>query len=270
MKSPIEKEIHDILAYLESIDPTKVHFLNCDKVEKYPVHKMEKHSHDFFEFFYFLDGRGQIRTPDKTLHVSHYDMIVFPPGVSHEEFSDTIQPEELIFICASIPTTQSYQASFQMRDLEGNLQWLFTQVLSEFRSKRSFSQEVIQRYLESILYLIKRYYKSYEPRPLDSFEFCLRYIHDHFQESLTLDHLASLCYMSQSYLSRVFKKQIAMSPMKYLSLVRIEKSKEFLHREKLSVRSAAFRVGFEDYHYFCRVFKKITGITPSEYKDSIK
>ena len=71
---------------------------------------------------------------------------------------------------------------------------------------------------------------------------------------------------SEDYLSRVFSRELSLSPWDYLNRYRIQRAKELLHRTNDSIRSIAHQVGFKDQAYFSRVFRKQTGSSPNEFR----
>jgi two-component system response regulator YesN len=92
------------------------------------------------------------------------------------------------------------------------------------------------------------------------------YIRAHYQRRLTLDEIAQQVYVSASYLSRLFKKEIGCTVIELLTKVRVEEAKKVFHDPKYTVRQVAAEIGFEDANYFSKVFRRIEGITPSKYK----
>lgn len=92
------------------------------------------------------------------------------------------------------------------------------------------------------------------------------YIRNHYQQRLTLEGIAQKVYVSPSYLSRLFKKEIGCTVIELLTKVRIEEAKKVFHDPKYTVRQVAAEIGFEDANYFSKVFRRLEGITPSEYK----
>ncbi len=92
------------------------------------------------------------------------------------------------------------------------------------------------------------------------------YIRTHYQERLTLDEIAQQVYVSPSYLSRLFKKGIGCTVIELLNKARIEEAKKVFHDPKYTVRQVAAEIGFDDANYFSKVFRRLEGITPSEYK----
>ena len=94
----------------------------------------------------------------------------------------------------------------------------------------------------------------------------LRYIHDNYARDFGLDELSKLVDMSPAYLSDLFKRNTGTSYVKYLTAVRMNNACRMLLRgDRASV--VAEQVGYRDYNYFCKVFKKNVGMTPSEYRD---
>jgi two-component system response regulator YesN len=94
------------------------------------------------------------------------------------------------------------------------------------------------------------------------------YIHEHYNEQVTLNEVAENIYVSTFYISRMFKKELGKSFVDYLNDVRIEKAKELLKDVKYKTYEVAELVGISDPHYFSKLFKKHSGMTPSEYKET--
>ena len=92
------------------------------------------------------------------------------------------------------------------------------------------------------------------------------YIQEHQTENLRLGHVARACNTSTFYFCKMFKKVTGINFTDYLSRVRIEKSKNLLLNPNLRVSEIAFEVGFQSLTHFNRVFKKILGQSPTEYR----
>jgi two-component system response regulator YesN len=95
----------------------------------------------------------------------------------------------------------------------------------------------------------------------------LAYIADHYHEALSLKQVANIICINTSYLGQIFKKATGESFTNYVNRYRIEKAKEFLSHSSLKVYEVAEKVGFTDYHYFLRIYKKIAGIIPTETRN---
>ncbi len=95
----------------------------------------------------------------------------------------------------------------------------------------------------------------------------LEYIHNNYQESISLNDVADYTFVSTCYLSRMFKKEIGKNFVDYLNEYRIEKAKVYLKDFELKGYEVAELVGIPDPHYFSKIFKKYVGETPTTYKN---
>lgn len=93
------------------------------------------------------------------------------------------------------------------------------------------------------------------------------YIIDNYNKNITLKDVADKVYLSHNYLSELFKKQIGEGFYEFLSNYRIKKSKEILLTTNLKIYEVAEKVGYNDSISFGRVFKKVTGMTPNEFRN---
>lgn len=93
-----------------------------------------------------------------------------------------------------------------------------------------------------------------------------RYIQQHYQETLRLEDVSHAVGFNATYFSVLFKNETGQNFMDYLTELRINKSKELLCTDILSVQDVAEQVGYRDLKYFSRLFKKITGVSPSDYR----
>ena len=92
------------------------------------------------------------------------------------------------------------------------------------------------------------------------------YIREHQAEKLSLSSVAKAVNMSAFYFCKMFKKITGINFTDYLSRVRIEKAKNLLLNPNLRVSEIAFEVGFQSLTHFNRVFKKILGQSPTDYR----
>lgn len=95
----------------------------------------------------------------------------------------------------------------------------------------------------------------------------IAYLQQHYARSISRWELAQDVGVSEDYLSRVFNQELSLSPWEYLNRYRIYQAKELLHRSNDSIGSIAQQVGFQDQRYFSRVFRKLTGVGPKEYRE---
>ena len=97
----------------------------------------------------------------------------------------------------------------------------------------------------------------------------IEYISGHYDEKLTNTMLADLCNLSESTFLRYFNKLLNMTPATYIAKHRISHAKILLEKNQLSITQIAQETGFFDSSHFNRTFKKITGISPLNYKKNL-
>ena len=92
------------------------------------------------------------------------------------------------------------------------------------------------------------------------------YINDHYYENLTLIGVADKVGITSGYLSTLFTQKMNCTFIDYLNKIRIDHACTYLHQNYLKTYEIAYKVGYRDEKYFSKVFRKITGASPSEYK----
>lgn len=94
----------------------------------------------------------------------------------------------------------------------------------------------------------------------------LQYIEEHYDKPLSLKELARHFHFNPSYLSSYFTTHNKESFTEYLNRLRIAKASELLREDSAPISEIGSRVGYSDHSYFCRVFKKLTGQSPGQYR----
>lgn len=94
------------------------------------------------------------------------------------------------------------------------------------------------------------------------------YVEEHYTENLTVKEVAGIIGISSGYLSTMFNQSMGQSFVDYLNQLKINHACVYLEQNYLKVYEIAYKVGFQDEKYFTKVFKKIKGITPKEYRNN--
>ncbi|MFC5405931.1 response regulator [Cohnella soli] len=110
--------------------------------------------------------------------------------------------------------------------------------------------------------------RDQEMRERDIIVLVQQYINEHLSDDISLVKLGELTYFNPSYLSRLFKQITGTNISDHIHLARLNKAKELLAGTSLKIHEVALQVGFDSPAYFAKFFKKSTGMTPQEYRDS--
>lgn len=98
----------------------------------------------------------------------------------------------------------------------------------------------------------------------------LSYLAEHYMEDISIQLLADLTCITPNYASQLFKEETGSTFSNYLTAIRIHKAASLLRNTDMAIFMVANRVGYKDYFYFAKVFKRITGYTPSTYRSTFQ
>jgi AraC-like DNA-binding protein len=102
------------------------------------------------------------------------------------------------------------------------------------------------------------------------FEKCIKYINSTYAKCITLDDLAEISAMNKYTFCREFKSVYSITAFEYILRIRIQQAKKLLAETNLTVFQIAENTGFNDTGYFCRIFKRTEGVTPSHFRENNK
>ena len=95
---------------------------------------------------------------------------------------------------------------------------------------------------------------------------CIQYLRENYSQKITIEELSNNFFLSKSYLSSLFRQATGSSVVEYLQHIRIDKACELLTGTDLSITEISALVGYTDYRFFNKSFKKITGCTAQQYR----
>lgn len=136
---------------------------------------------------------------------------------------------------------------------------------------KPIDQDMLSHVLERILASDGKIHDNGQDEevPPSTIKMILSEMRQNYTEDITLTDLAQKYQISSGYLSRLIKEELQLSFSEYIASKRIQKAKELLAEENLSIEEIAERVGYNDYYYFTKVFTKISGISPSKYRKKL-
>jgi len=113
------------------------------------------------------------------------------------------------------------------------------------------------------------YNAHYDQLEADKIHQVQQYIREHSDEDISLDALAYRVNLSPIYISKMFKEKLGVNYIDYLTECRIEKAKKLLNDPEKSLKEITFEVGYHEPNYFSKVFKKMCGVSPKEYRKTL-
>jgi len=233
------------------------------------------HSHYFTEIFYIKSGTGYIQIENETIPVRANSLVLIGAYVQHTEFSTPSNPldyyvlgVEGLKINTDRPSEYSVVTS---SNHSSSIHQCFENILHEMHGKREGYAEICQHYLAVLILLIcRKDHISYElVERQSSCHEChkaKRYIETNYTEKITLDRLSTVCNLTKYYLSHKFTTLYGISPIAYLTEVRVQAAKDLLETTSYSMEEIANATGFSSTSYFSQAFGKACGMSPFEYR----
>lgn len=256
-------------------DPVNVKLLMGNEVVCPPDWYGTDCNYAFHKFYYFLGGDGTLEIAGETFKPKPHDLYFIPAGTTHSYSHDPQNPVHK-FWCHFEMTLGSgcriaYSPETLFAHLPGDrvprlfrnlLQWDRRDDPLDMLREKVLLLKLLMTFLRNVP--MERMLEK-ESNPFTSM--MNRYIVDHLHENIMLRDLAEQVPMHPNYFIRYFRKSFGMTPVEYIHELRLRKAKDMLQKDsRAAIGDVAQVVGFHDYRYFSRVFKKKYGMTPSMYQ----
>ena len=148
--------------------------------------------------------------------------------------------------------------------------YYFEDIFSELRKRRPNVDFSIPLKAQYLLLHIGRSLDTEENTGSSPVERSIKYIHTNIKKSFSVGELAAMEFLSPSRCREVFREVTGLAPLEYIAKQRIHLACELIEQGDLSLSQVAELCGFSDRLYFQRVFKKLTRVTPGEYRERLK
>jgi len=261
----------------EKISNDYIHINNCSRLYlgQGDHHNIRPHGRVDYLLMYVSEGKCYITVDGEQITVDKGGVVIYRPGEPHDYLfmqSDNAANHWIHF------TGSGCEELFRRLGLEDiyfvnlsrttEIEYYFTRICEEFHRENINFQIICGGLLMALLALISQQRMdvsapSVSSRQIDEIA---GWIRTSPQDDLDLESCAAHCSMSKSRFIHLFKEATGLPPHKYRTSIRIKRAKEMLLQTDMRISEIAELVGYVDQNYFTRVFKKYTGVLPSEYR----
>lgn len=262
-------------------------------------------SHNFWEFLYVDKGAVEITAGSFSHRLEKGDIVFHQPNEFHKVTADGKIAPNLIVVSFDCKSPHMDFFKHKILRLDETERSILGIIISEARetfdgrlddpyqeemhlkpSTPFGALQMIRIALERFLvHIIRRYHTPYTAARSNSTKFLkttkqkgdqgifLRvtdYLSSHLDEKLTIEKICKDNLIGRSQLQKIFQEQSGLGIIEYFSHMKIEAAKQMMRTDHLNFTQISEKLGYSSIHYFSRQFKKLTGMTPSEYISSIK
>lgn len=248
------------------------------------------HFHECFEIVLYVQSNNTIYIHDASYGLQTHDLIVIPPRTIHtvRYNTETTYCRYVLYFTEdyvrgalgaetaveAFRNIQNYKMALTLDEFS-RINALFKNITHHRTHHPETHAALVELYCSTIL---SEVYYVMQKRPMTEqvdgrasiVENILRYINEHYQENVLLEDMEKEMFLSRFYLSRVFAETMSTSIVEYLQFKRVIEAQKLLDDTKLPIIDICLECGFNNLQHFYRTFKKITSVTPKQFRDGSK
>lgn len=279
----------EYLIEIEQSDNDLYYFFDYDE-RSFDINMDFQHFHHFYEIHILLDNYANHIIEGNLYRIDFFDIVCLKPHILHKSEYPEGAPRKRLIIQFNFPAQHSIlqeqlEKLLQLFNTEipiyrfttteqDNLASILNDIFTISKSKSSLNALHIHTKFIEFLCTIYKYSKNnlYEPEHINSTASKIytiaSFIHEHYNEELSLDILAKKFYVSTYYLSHLFKEVTGFTLIHYIQMTRIRNAQQLLLFTDKKITEIAEECGFTSFSQFNRVFNKFCSTSPRNYKSN--
>ena len=232
-----------------------------------------------YQLLYIAAGKGEFyfKGSKEPTIVTKGNMILFRPGEPQVYYYYAVDKTEVYWVHFTGWKAEEYLERYELPHDENvfytgvspDYPWIYNQMIRELQLQRVNHEDMISLYMHHIFITINRYIKERRETKNDTIndiERAAHYFKDNYNKQISIEQYAAEHLMSVNWFIHSFKSVMKMSPMQYIISLRIAMAKGYLENSTKNIAEISNEVGYENALYFSRLFRKYTGMTPTEYR----
>jgi AraC-like DNA-binding protein len=235
-----------------------------------------------FVLIYCVQGRGWVDYGGTRHKVCKDQFFIIPGEEPHRYGADDSDPWSIYWVHFSGQQAASFvKAGFVVTDINPAentrndrrirlFEEIYQNLSMGYSSENMEYSSICLWYLLGAFTYVPQFERMRSIQQHDIIEKSIMYMHQHLEDSINLNDLADLCGYSVSHYSMIFKKKTSRSPIDYFINLKIQRACQLLDFSTWKISEISVQLGFEDQFYFSRVFRKVMGCSPAEYRKNKK
>ncbi|MDQ6422275.1 AraC family transcriptional regulator [Paenibacillus sp. LHD-117] len=257
-----------------------------------PFTMKNDHFHSHYEVYYLMSGSRIYFIKDRSYSVEQGDLVFIDKEVLHrtmqsgdashervvihftDEWLRSLGPEHAELLAT--PFAKEIHVLRLSRQESLAIDAAVRGMLNEAQHREPGFALAVPHAVSGMLLSSARYIARHQPEPFRhasplhaKISEIVRYINGHYNEPLRLSDLSERFFISPHYLSRMFKEVTGFPFTDYVVLTRVKEAQRLLRETELTVSVIAERVGFDNFSHFGKTFKKVSSVSPREYRKSM-
>lgn len=256
------------------------------KITYRPGNCIDSHAHEYFHYIYVIKGNPEIIVNDEKYAATPKELYLIAPHTQHEILNRSEQSCETLDIkfnsLNKLVTEQFIQLPVQISNCGHAAESILLTVISSMFENEVLTNDLICIKILELLCILLRSHKRcpnvagysiadesiidiIDNKNTGIFEKVKKYIIENITGKLRIFELSKLFNMSEAYFCTMFKKHYEISPLQYITNLKIEKAIELMYSSSMNMSQISDFLGFESVHYFSRKFKQVIGMSPLNY-----
>lgn len=234
---------------------------------------------DDWVLIYCVDGEGWFELAGEKHRVTANSYFILPAGLPHSYGADSIDPWTIYWVhfqgtlasvysslsdrvCGINPTSNS-----RIRERNNLFEEIFKSLDRGLTPDSiRYASALFHHYLATLRYLSEYRGLIGNGDQDDIVDATIHFLEENVEKTLTLQKIADYAGLSPSYFSAVFKKRTGYAPLTYFNILKIRQACRLITDTHMKMNSICHKVGIRDPYYFSRLFSKVIGMSPSEYR----
>lgn len=256
-------------------------------------------SSPFIRIFYVMEGEALLHLPGQDVRLHHRHLYIIPAYTVHSYECHGLFVHYYLHVYEGFKNEMNLQEVYELPiEVEGSevAAQLFEHLCNRLPEARlphsdpnsydtsAQTSDYVQRYRDmalwekmelrgAMLMIMSHFIRQAKPRVWtqdERMKRVLEYVHSHISDNIGVEQLANVACITKPYFIRLFKHEFGFPPVQYINRKKVERAQLLLFTTNKTVKEVAFILGFSDQNYFIRLFRKLTGITPQEYRRKLR